>query len=168
MAIATVASRPVARSRTTPLSRFVASLAIDPSGSTTYFLLLGLRLSDSNRITALTQQGLPFRMVDTFQGILGLSVDRMAEILQIPMRTLTRRRQMDRLHADESGRLFLVAWVFARALALHDGNLERAHRWMDSPARGLGGAAPFTLAADPHGARLIDSLIGQIEHGLGA
>ena len=151
-----------------PLARFVESLQTDPSGSTTYFLLLGLPPSDQHRITALTQQGVPFKLLERFQQTVGFSAERMAELVQIPLRTLSRRRQTGRLRADESGRLFLAAWVFARVLALYDGKLQRAREWLESPQRGLGGAVPLTVAADPHGARLINNILGGIEHGLGA
>jgi putative toxin-antitoxin system antitoxin component (TIGR02293 family) len=160
-------SRPTPRPMS-PLARFVESLQTDPSGSTTYFLLLGLQPSDQQRITALSQHGVPMKILDRFQRTVGLSAERMAQLVQIPVRTLTRRRQTGRLRSDESGRLFLAAWVFARALALYDGKLGRAREWMESPQRGLGGTVPLTVAADPHGARLINDIIGGIEHGLGA
>ncbi len=90
-----------------PLARFVESLQSDSSGSTTYFLLLGLPPSDQHRITVLTQHGVPFKMLEQFQHTVGLSAVRMAQLVQIPLRTLSRRRQAGRLRADESGRLFL-------------------------------------------------------------
>ncbi len=150
------------------LARFVRSLRTDPSGANSYVLLLGFPLSDQAHIPTLVQQGVPFVHLERFQKTVGLSVEQIADLVQIPPRTLTRRRQIGRLRVDESDRLFRAARVVGRVLALYDGELPEAREWLESPQRGLGGAVPLTLAATDHGAQAISDIIGRIEYGLGA
>jgi putative toxin-antitoxin system antitoxin component (TIGR02293 family) len=152
----------------TDLTRFVRALRTDPSGAASYVLLLGYPLSDQGRIPTLVQRGVPFAHLTRFQTNMGLSLDQMAALLEIPPRTLTRRRQTGRLRSDESDRLFRAARVVGRILALYDGKLAEACEWLESPQRALGGALPLALAATDHGAQAISDLIGRIEYGLGA
>ena len=177
------------------LARFRKALRSDPSGSSCYIALLGLpvdapptinnvphpsflRVSDrvalrkaqsrSSAIVALVQYGVPFGLLEGFQRTVGLSVEQIAALVQIPTRTLTRRRESGHLRPDESDRLFRAARVFGRVLALYDGKLDEAREWLASPQRGLGGAVPLTLAATDHGAQTISDIIGRMEYGLGA
>ncbi len=165
---ATAAAPRVSSETSTDLTRFVRSLRTDPSGASSYVLLLGFSLSDQARIPTLVQRGLPFVRLERFQRNIGLSLDQIAVLLEIPPRTLTRRRQTGRLRSDESDRLFRAARVVGRILALYDGNLAEACEWLESPQRALGGAVPLTLAATDHGAQAISDIIGRIEYGLGA
>jgi putative toxin-antitoxin system antitoxin component (TIGR02293 family) len=164
----TAAAPRMSSETSTDLSRFARSLRTDPSGATSYVLLLGFPLSDQARIPTLVQRGVPFVHLERFQKTIGLSLDQIAALVEIPPRTLTRRRQTGRLRSDESDRLFRAARVVGRILALYDGKLAEACEWLESPQRALGGAVPLTLAATDHGAQAISDIIGRIEYGLGA
>jgi putative toxin-antitoxin system antitoxin component (TIGR02293 family) len=149
------------------LDRFVQSLETDPSGSTTYYFLLGLEPSDHLRIQTLVHEGVPYSTLERFRQAASLSLEQTAQLIHTPVRSLTRRRRDSRLRPDETDRLFRAAWVVARALALYDGDLRRARKWLESPQYALGGLVPFTLASTFDGARQVSDVIGRIEHGLG-
>lgn len=138
------------------------------TGAISYLLLLGFPLSDQPRIPTLVQRGVPFVHLERFQRTIGLSLEQIAALVQIPPRTLTRRRQAGRLRGDELDRLFRAARVVSRILALYDGKLAQAREWLESPQRALGGAVPLSLATTDHGAQAISDIIGRIEYGLGA
>ncbi len=152
---------------TSDLDRFAQSLQTDPSGSTTCFFLLGLQPTDQFQIQTIVHEGVPYTMLENFRQTVGLSIEQTVQLIQPPVRTLTRRRRDGRLRPDETDRLFRAAWVFARALALYDGDLPRACKWLESPQYALGGVVPFTLAGTFDGARQVSDVIGRIEHGLG-
>ena len=59
-----------------------------------------------------------------------------------------------------------AAALFALVLELFEGDAEGARRWLRTPQRGLGGAVPLELASTEIGARLVENLIGQLEHGI--
>jgi len=106
------------------------------------------------------------RTYERFLEATSLSREAAADVLQIPARTLNRRREEGRLHADESDRLLRVARLFARALELCEGDESGARTWLTSPADGLGGATPLEYASTEVGALEVDALIGRIEHGI--
>jgi len=168
MPTASAAALRTSRKPSGNLARFTEALRSDPSGSSCYVALLGLPIDALPNIVALVQHGAPFGLLEGFQRTVGLSVEQIGALVQIPTRTLTRRREIGHLRPDESDRLFRAARVFSRVLALYDGKLDEAREWLASPQRGLGGAVPLTLAATDHGAQTISDIIGRMEYGLGA
>ncbi len=88
--------------------------------------------------------------------------------LVIPRRTLAhRKRQGKRLSSEQSDRLTRVVRVVASAEeAIGDG--AKARRWLRKPNRALQGRRPLDLLASDVGARLVEQVLGRIEHGLGA
>ena len=112
------------------------------------------------------EQGLAPATLDRLQEALGLSGRELAEVLLLSSRTLARRRRSDeRLPPDESERAYRLgrlAEVAARVL----GGMEAARAWMREPNFALGEARPLDLARTEPGARLVERLLGQIEHGI--
>lgn len=86
--------------------------------------------------------------------------------LVVPRRTLTHRREKRRpLTPEESDRLARVVRVAARAEeALGDG--AKAARWLRKPNRALAGRRPIELLESDIGARMVERVLGRIEHGV--
>jgi putative toxin-antitoxin system antitoxin component (TIGR02293 family) len=59
-----------------------------------------------------------------------------------------------------------VARVFARALALFDGDADQARAWLSAPQPALGGMPPLVLARTDLGAREVEALVDRLEHGV--
>lgn len=87
-------------------------------------------------------------------------------LVNIPSRTLTRRKREGRFHEDESDRLVRASRLFGRALSLFEGNRDAAKHWLSAPQRALGGAVPFVLARTEVGALEVERLMGRLEHGV--
>jgi len=111
------------------------------------------------------KRGLPYRSLESLRERLGLSVPEAASVLQMPPRTLARRRQSRRLDADESDRLYRVARVAAQAYAVF-GSEERAAEWLRRPNRALGGQLPVHLLDTDVGARQVEDVLGRLAHGV--
>lgn len=111
------------------------------------------------------KRGLPYRSLESLRERLGLSVPETASVLQMPARTLARRRQSRRLDADESDRLYRVARVAAQAYAVF-GSEERAAEWLRRPNRALGGELPVHLLDTDVGARQVEDVLGRLAHGV--
>lgn len=81
-------------------------------------------------------------------------------------RTLLRKKQEGkRLSPAESDRLTRVVRIIARAEeALED--RDRAHRWLRKPNRALGGQQPLDLLDSDAGSRMVERVLGRIEHGI--
>ena len=96
---------------------------------------------------------------------MGISSDRVAEIVGIPRRTLARRKIEKRFTSDESERLLRGARVFAKTLRLFDGDRDAAIEWLLTLERALG-KAPADLIHTETGARDVERVIGALEQGV--
>jgi putative toxin-antitoxin system antitoxin component (TIGR02293 family) len=88
--------------------------------------------------------------------------------LVLPRRTLTHRKAKGQpLTSAESDRLARAVRLAARAEEAI-GNVEKASRWLRKPNRALLGKRPLDLLESDVGARIVEEVLGRIEHGLGA
>lgn len=111
------------------------------------------------------RSGLPYRSFESFRERLGLSVPEAASVLRMAPRTLARRRQARRLDADESDRLYRIARIAGRAYGVF-GTEEKAAEWLRRPNRALDGETPLRALDTDLGARLVEDVLGRIEHGI--
>ena len=123
----------------------------------------GVRTLDD--LCAEVHKGLPYGAVEALQGSLQVTAGELADALQLPVRTLARRRQEHRLRADESDRVYRLARVWAHAIEVF-GSPPRAAEWMRRPNRALRQAAPLSLLDTDIGAEQVDDVLGRIEHGI--
>ena len=133
-----------------------------------YVALLGLRTYQPIKIYAQLQRGLAYTAFERFQRNTGLSATAVGELIQLPARTLARRKEAGRLQPDESDRLMRVARVFGRALELFEGEPEPARHWLGSRQPLLGNLVPLELAGTDLGALEVEHLIGRLAHGIPA
>jgi putative toxin-antitoxin system antitoxin component (TIGR02293 family) len=149
------------------LSRFWGEIESGGWGSGhPYLLLLGLDPVDTPRLVEWVEEGFSFGELERLRRNMGLSREEISELVQIRPRTLDRRKREGRLHPEESDRLLRASRVFGRAIALFEGDVEGALRWLSSSQRALGGAVPLEMARTEIGAREVEGLIGRLEHGV--
>lgn len=113
----------------------------------------------------LIRVGLPAPAMDALARNVGLAKADMAAAIGIPERTLARRKQEGRLHAEESSRLVRLARVIARAEEVFE-EPETAMDWLKSANAALGGATPLSLLDTDIGAEGVMDTLGRIEHGV--
>jgi putative toxin-antitoxin system antitoxin component (TIGR02293 family) len=116
-------------------------------------------------LIALVRRGVPYRALESAKAALEVSNDDLSRWLHLKKRTLARRRGEERLTADESERLVRLVRVAARAEEVL-GERDAALRWMRSPNRALGGAAPTELLDTDLGLDAVLAVLGRIEHGV--
>jgi len=131
-----------------------------------YVALFGLRKYDPIHVMDQIQRGLSYSAFERFQRNTELPYRLLAKIIEIPERTLARRKDAGRFEPDESDRLARTSRVFARAIELFEGNAAEAREWLTSSVRALGGRTPLEFASTDVGAIEVDHLIGRLEHGI--
>lgn len=141
------------------------TLIVDPAGQA-YVTLLGLRTTHAPDIVHTIQDGLPFATFERFVTNSTLSSLDAAALVNIPVRTLARRKQEGRLQPGEADRLLRASRVLGRAIGLFDGDRSEAKRWLTRPQRAFGGAKPLDLASTEVGALAVERLIDQLEQGV--
>jgi putative toxin-antitoxin system antitoxin component (TIGR02293 family) len=112
------------------------------------------------------RHGLPASTVDLLAGMLSLHRTQVAERLNIPPRTLSRRLKMkSRLTHDESDRALRMASVVALAKEVLGAD-EKASHWISNPNRALGGKRPFDLLDTEPGTRRVEQVLYAIAYGM--
>lgn len=132
----------------------------------TDFGLLGMEEVETGELVHRVSEGFPYRVLENLRENVGLSAAEMADLVQINPRTLSRRKQEGRLHADESDRVLRLSRVYGRALGLFGGDLDKARHWLSTPKVALGGETPLDYSRVDVGAQEVVDLIGRIEHGI--
>ena len=117
-------------------------------------------------LAQLVRSGLPASTVALLAATLAVERAQMAERLNIPSRTLSRRLKMkSRLTHDESDRTLRKARVVALAREVL-GSDEKASRWMSNPNRALGGRKPFDELDTEPGVRSVEEVLYRIAYGI--
>jgi putative toxin-antitoxin system antitoxin component (TIGR02293 family) len=125
----------------------------------------GRQLPTSTQMRDRIKQGLPFSALETVRERLHLTVPEAASVLQMPARTLARRRQSRKLAADESDRLYRLARIAAQAVDVL-GSEDKASAWLRRPNRALDSELPIRLLDTDVGTRQIEDLLGRMAHGV--
>lgn len=110
-------------------------------------------------------EGLPFRSFEAMRQRYGLDALVLTRILEIPPRTLARRKAADRFPATESDRLVRLARIAALAEEVL-GDADKAGRWLQKPNRALGGQVPLGQLGTELGGRQVEDVLGRIAHGV--
>jgi putative toxin-antitoxin system antitoxin component (TIGR02293 family) len=128
--------------------------------------VLGLKSMDVAALIKAANAGLSWNSVKRFLGATGFSQQELAKYLDIPERTLARRRETGALDRRESEKLLRLAEIWDAGLDLFDGDEARTRAWLVAPAFGLGNAAPIDYARTEFGGREVRALIGRIADGV--
>jgi putative toxin-antitoxin system antitoxin component (TIGR02293 family) len=128
--------------------------------------LLGLDTFDAANLLKSVRKGFSYRTFDRLWRNTALPFESLVGLIDIPRRTLTRRKREGRFLPDESDRLLRASRLFAQTLALFEGDRHAATEWLMSPQLALGGAIPLQVASTDLGSREVERLIGRLEHGV--
>ena len=128
--------------------------------------VLGRQLGSQLDFVPLVRAGFPYAAFESVAEKLELSVEAASESLQLPRRTLARRKkEAGRLGSRESERLLHLAEVAAQAMDVL-GTSDKARAWLVASNRALGGASPLSLLDTDVGAKVVEEVLLRIEHGV--
>ncbi|HEV8657202.1 MAG TPA: antitoxin Xre-like helix-turn-helix domain-containing protein [Thermoanaerobaculia bacterium] len=148
------------------LDQFRTFLEKGMPGPHAYVVLLGLTQYDFPGLIEKIEHGLPYSAFERLQKNTRFSTEQLLDLLQIPRRTLARRKTAGRFSSEESDRLVRLARVYGRTLYFFDGDSEAATEWLTTTQYAFGGIRPIEMLRSDVGAQEVETLIGQLEHGI--
>jgi putative toxin-antitoxin system antitoxin component (TIGR02293 family) len=122
-------------------------------------------ISSETQLREAVREGLPYESLAAVAEKLGIKGDKVAAVIQLPLRTIARRKKEKRLEPDESDRVVRLARIGAMA-AYVLGNEQKASIWLHERNRALGGIAPLDILDTDIGIRQVEEILGRIEHGV--
>lgn len=123
------------------------------------------RLADYAAVIHRARAGLPYAALEAVAKRYAIPLAALVGVIDVPARTLARRKKERRLSASESDRLARVARVAAAAEDVLDDHVK-AGRWLQKPNRALGGVTPFDLLGSDLGAEQVETVLVRIDHGV--
>ncbi len=161
-----------ARKATTPKSVTVLSMRTGRGRSVSAASLLGVLKKDESKEfldweewVDLIRHGIPSTAVDSLVAFLSITKSELSDAIDIPVRTLVRRKGEALLDSDESAKLVRVARVIERAEEVFE-DPDAARDWLKSPNASLSGQTPMSLLDTEIGAASVMDTLGRIEHGV--
>lgn len=133
--------------------------------------LLGGRLLSSHMPeTALefydvVNSGIPKLSVDILAEVMEIPMTKMAFLLNLSYKTLTRKSKKDLLDPVVSSHTYEMSNVIAKGLEVFEDG-EKLKRWLHKENRALRGKRPFDLLNTPTGIRLVTQVLGRLEEGV--
>ena len=111
------------------------------------------------------ESGLSLSTLTNFVSASGLRFKDIYDVV-IPARTLKHRKaRKEPLTSDESDKLARVARVYDQAVRVF-GDRENALHWLSEAKRRFEGRTPLQLLRTEYGSRLVEEMLGQIDHGI--
>lgn len=157
---------PAVEPPTKDLERFRQCVRRGAPGPHAYVLLLGLETFDPPDLFRAVKKGFSYRTFERFRQNTSLSFERVIRLIDIPRRTMTRRKREGRFPPSESDRLLRASRLFGKTLALFDGDRDAATEWLTTPQPALGGTIPLELARSEIGVQEVERLVARLEHGV--
>lgn len=109
------------------------------------------------------KKGLPFEAIDILIKNHKITIAEMQRF--IPPRTFARRKQERRLNAEESDKIARLAVIFSFAEEVF-GDRTKANIWLRRPNKTLDGFSPIELLETDYGTRIVETILGRIQHGV--
>jgi len=116
-------------------------------------------------VVDLVRHGLPMDEFHAARVMLGLTEERLGELLGMSRATLHRRKKSGMLDRAESDRLVRYARLFALACEALGGE-SGARSWLGTPAMAFHDECPLDYADTEAGAREVEALLIRLEHGV--
>ena len=121
---------------------------------------------DPRALIDATRQGLGVKSIDDLI-VSGQMTLAELDATVLPRKTLSHRRKLGVLTAEQSDRLVRVIRVIALAEQTF-GSREKAAIWLRRASAALDGDSPLSLLDTGEGIRLVETLLARIDHGLAA
>lgn len=125
---------------------------------------LGRSIRDFSDLARAIAAGLPSKSMRAIVSSGEASAKEISQSVRIPERTLMRLQNRERLPADESDKIYRLAYVIAAATKAL-GDRAKAHQWLRRPNRALGGVPPLSMLGTQPGLQQVEQVLGRIEYG---
>ena len=109
--------------------------------------------------------GIPRLSVDILAAVMNVPMTKMADLLNLSYKTLTRKNKKDLLDPVVSSHTFEMSNVIAKGLEVFE-DVDKLKRWLQKENRTLQGRKPFELLNTPTGIKLVYQILARLEDGI--
>lgn len=128
-------------------------------------LSVGQSINSDFDLIQITRKGLPTSVVATLSNLLGISMEKMSDLIHISHRTIQRKSDKDLLNIYSTEQILEIAQVVSRGIEVL-GSLDNFTSWLHSDIRVLNYNKPISLLDTSFGTALVIDVLGRIEFGV--
>ena len=125
---------------------------------------IGIKAKTSSEAIRILDKGLPASSWEKLVSSLGANEQAVAQAVQIPLTTLSRRKKEGFFSNTESERIFRLVRLVGKAKQVF-GSGEALGEWFNEPNLALGGSTPLDYARTPIGATEVERVLERILDG---
>lgn len=126
---------------------------------------VGQTLQNDFDLIEITRKGLPKTVVISLSKILGISMEKMSDLLHVSHRTIQRKSNTDLLNTYSTEQVLEIAEVISKGIEVL-GTLESFKAWLHSEIRHLNYKKPIDFLDTSFGTHMILDMLGRIEYGV--
>lgn len=127
--------------------------------------MISIGAENTKSLIDLCKSGFSTRTFEEVAKCLQVPDLRLANVINIPKSTLTRRKREGRFSYKESERLYRIVRLCNMAIAVL-GSSENAREWLRTPSGDFDGQAPLEYAENEIGAREVEAVLDRIADGV--
>ncbi|WP_310993866.1 type II RES/Xre toxin-antitoxin system antitoxin [Aequorivita marina] len=113
----------------------------------------------------ITRRGLPKSVVYSVCEVLGISMDKLSDLLRVSHRTLQRKADDDFLSVSNTEQLFEIAEVVSEGISVFE-TLDNFRKWLHSTPYIFNGQKPLDFLDTRFGIQYVKNMMGRIAHGI--
>ncbi len=143
----------------------IAPYINNPAGYINHLLGLKQTVSSEMQYIEASREGIKKIALGKLAHSMGITQEKMCQLLHISTRTYQRLRDDDHLDIFTSEQAIEMAQVLAKAQSIFVSEVM-VKQWLQSPLIALGNVAPVDLLDTGFGAKLVLHTLGRLEHGV--
>ena|GEM_PF-277598 len=116
-------------------------------------------------LISITRKGLPKSVVYSLCEVLGISMERLSDLMHISHRTLQRKADDDLLTVSSTEQLFEIAELVSNGIEVFD-TLDNFRKWLHSTPYIFNGQKPLDFLDTRFGIQYVKNIIGRVAHGI--
>ena len=113
----------------------------------------------------ISRKGLPKSVIVTLSGLLGISMEKMSDLIHISHRTIQRKKSDDLLNVYSTEQILEIAEVITKGIEVFN-SLEVFTKWLHQDIRYLNFQKPLNYLDTSFGTKMVLDILGRIEHGV--
>lgn len=128
-------------------------------------LNLGQPINNELDLIDISRKGLPKSVIVTLSGLLGISMEKMSDLIHISHRTIQRKKSDDLLNVYSTEQILEIAEVITKGIEVFN-SLEVFTKWLHQDIRYLNFQKPLNYLDTSFGTKMVLDILGRIEHGV--
>lgn len=120
--------------------------------------------SDLDLIT-ISRKGLPKSVVVTISYLLGISMEKMSDLIHVSHRTIQRKKPEDLLNSYSTEQILEIAEVISKGIEVFS-SLDDFTKWLHQDIRHLNYQKPLDYLDTSFGTKMVLDILGRIAYGV--